>query len=70
MNIYRLNPENRAQNTRDKPGDISFEPDHIPPCISPEENAENRAQNEQLRRSGYSGDICSQCIIVFTMVIT
>jgi hypothetical protein len=26
--------------------------------ISPEENAENCAQNEQLRRSGDTGDIC------------
>jgi hypothetical protein len=43
---------------------MSFEPDHIPPCISPEENTKNRAQNEQLRRSDYTGDICLQYIIV------
>ena len=55
---YRLNPENRAQNTRDSSGDIPFEPNHISPCISPKENAINRAQNEQLRRSGDTGDIC------------
>jgi hypothetical protein len=49
---------------------MPFEPNHISPCISPEENAENRAQNEQLRRSGDSGDICSQRIIVITATIT
>ena len=56
---YRLNPENRAQVTRDNPGDASgnmpFDVNHI----SPEENGENHAQNEQLRRSGDTGDICS-----------
>jgi hypothetical protein len=43
---------------------------HISPCISPEENAKNRAQNEQLRRSGDIGDVCSQHIIVITVTIT
>jgi hypothetical protein len=37
VNIYRLNPENRAQitkdNQRDISGDISFELDHISPCV-------------------------------------
>ena len=60
---YRLKPENRAQVTRDNPddtpGDMSVEVNHISPCISPEENGENRAQNERLRRSGDTGDICS-----------
>ncbi|HJT47450.1 MAG TPA: DNA polymerase domain-containing protein [Nitrososphaeraceae archaeon] len=60
---YRLNPENRAQITRDNQGDISgdisFEPNHIPPCISPEQNSENRAQNDCFRRSDDTGDICS-----------
>jgi hypothetical protein len=37
--------------------------------ISPEENAENHAQNEQSRRSGDSGDIYSQRIIVITIII-
>jgi hypothetical protein len=46
---YRLNHENRAQITRDNPGDMSFDINHILHCISPEENSENRAQNEQLR---------------------
>ena len=67
---YHLNPENRAENTRDNPGDTSFDINHISPCISPEENAENRAQNEELRRSGDTGDICSQCINVITIIIT
>jgi hypothetical protein len=40
------------------------------PCTSPEENAENHAQNEQLRRSGDTGDICSRNIIVITVTIT
>ena len=66
---YRLNPENRAQITKDNPGDISFDINHVSPCISPEENAENRAQNEQLRRSGDTGDICSQHIIVITVTL-
>jgi hypothetical protein len=56
---YRLNFENRAQITNDDPGDMYFDEEHVSPCISPEENAENSAQNEQLRRSGDSGDICS-----------
>jgi DNA polymerase elongation subunit (family B) len=56
---YRLNPENCAQIISDNPGHISFEPNHISPFISPEQNAKNPAQNEQLRRSGDSGDICS-----------
>jgi hypothetical protein len=30
----------------------------------------NHAQNEQLRRSGDTGDICSQRIIVITATIT
>ena len=67
---YRLNAENRAKITIDNPGDISLELNHISPCISPEENAKNRAQNRQLRRSGDSGDICLQHIIVVTMIIT
>jgi hypothetical protein len=41
-------------------GDMPSDVNHISPCISPEENAENRAQNEQLRRSDDTGDICSQ----------
>jgi hypothetical protein len=52
VNIYRLNPENRAQITKDNLGDISFELYHISPCISPEENGKNDTQNEQLRRLG------------------
>jgi DNA polymerase elongation subunit (family B) len=60
---YRLKPDNRAQITKGNLGDISgdrsFELNHISPCISPEDNADNRAQNEQLRRSGDTGDICS-----------
>jgi hypothetical protein len=70
---YRLNPENRAQITKDNPGDtsgdMSFNVNHIPPCISPEENAEIRAQNEQLRRSVDTGDICLQHIIAITVTI-
>ena len=38
--------------------------------ISPEENSENRAQNEELRRSGDTGDICLQRIIVINVTIT
>jgi hypothetical protein len=56
---YRLSSENRAQFTKNNSGDMSFGPNHISPCISPEENAQNRAQNEKLRRSGDTGDICS-----------
>jgi hypothetical protein len=56
---YRLKPENRARIIKDRSGDISFEPNHISPCISPEENSENHAQHEKLRRSGDTGDICS-----------
>ena len=56
---YRLKPENCAQITRDNSGDMSFDVNHISPCISPEENGENCAQNEQLRRSGDTGDICT-----------
>ena len=67
---YRLDLENHAQNTRDNLGDISFKPDRISPCISPEENDVNRTQNGQLRRSGDVGDICSQRIIVITIIIT
>jgi hypothetical protein len=59
---YRLNHENCAQIISDNPGDISFEPNQILPWISSEENAENRAQNKQLRRSGDTGDICLQHI--------
>jgi hypothetical protein len=58
-----LRPENRAQITRDSscdtPGDIYVNANNISPCISPEENAENLAQNKQSRRSGDTGDICS-----------
>jgi hypothetical protein len=39
---------------------MSFGINHISPCISPEENGKNRAQNKQLRRSGDTGGICSQ----------
>ena len=67
---YRLKSENCAQIIKDNSGDISHKPDHISPCISPEENAQNHAQNEELRRSGDSGDICSQRIIAITMIIT
>jgi hypothetical protein len=49
---------------------MSFDLNHISPSISPEENAQNRAQNEELRRSGDTGDICSQRIIVITVTIT
>jgi hypothetical protein len=63
---YRLKPENRAQITKYNPGDMSLKLNHI----SPEENAENSAQNEQFRRSGDTGDICSQRIIVITIIIT
>ena len=63
-------PENCAQITRDNSGDISFDINHISPCISPEENAENRAKNKQLRRSGDIGDICLQHMIVITVTIT
>jgi DNA polymerase I len=56
---YRLNSEDRAQITRDNPGDISIVSNNVSPCILPEENTQNHAQNEQLRRSGDSGDICS-----------
>jgi DNA polymerase elongation subunit (family B) len=60
---YRLNPENCAQITRDSPGDtpcdMSFDLNHTSPCVSPEENTKCRAQNEKLRRSGDTGDICS-----------
>jgi hypothetical protein len=38
--------------------------------ISPEEKAENHAQNEWLRGSGDTGDICLQHIIVITVTIT
>jgi hypothetical protein len=44
---------------------MSFHVNHI----SPEENTENRAQNEQLRRSGDTGDICLQHIIVIRFLI-
>ena len=54
-----LSPENRAQITKDNPSYMSFELNHISPCISSEENSENHAQNELLRRSGDTGDICS-----------
>jgi hypothetical protein len=64
VNIYRLNPGNRAQYTRDSSGNISFEPDHIPPCISPEQDTENRAQNEQSRRSG------DQAIFVYNTLLS
>jgi hypothetical protein len=30
---YSLNPENRAQITKDNPGDISFVINHISPCM-------------------------------------
>lgn len=39
-------------------------------CISHEENGENHAQSEQLRRSGDAGDICSQHIIVINVITT
>ena len=60
---YRLNLDNRAQvtidNQGDTSGDLHLDTNRISPCISPEENSENRAQNGQLRRSGDTGDICS-----------
>jgi hypothetical protein len=49
---------------------MSFDINHISPCISPEENAQNRAQNKQLRRSGDTGDICLYHIIVIIETIT
>ncbi len=68
---YRLKPENRAQVTIDNQGDTSgdmhLDINRISPCISPEENGENCAQNEQLRRSGDTGDICSS---LFTTIQT
>ncbi|HEY7082527.1 MAG TPA: hypothetical protein VH500_22790 [Nitrososphaeraceae archaeon] len=42
---YRLKSENCAQITKDNQGDMSFEPNHISPCVSPEENTKNRPQN-------------------------
>jgi DNA polymerase elongation subunit (family B) len=56
---YRLKAENCAQTIRDNPGDMSFGVNNMSHCISPEENGENPAQNEQLRRSGDTGDICT-----------
>ncbi len=51
--MAELNHENRAQITRDISGDASgdmcFNMNHISPCVSPDENAKNRAQNGQLR---------------------
>jgi hypothetical protein len=41
---------------------MSFDINHVSPCVSPEEDGENLAQNEKLRRSGDSGDIYSQHI--------
>ena len=38
---------------------MSFGVNNMSHCISPEENGENCAQNEQLRRSGDTGDICT-----------
>ena len=59
---YPLKVDDCAQVTEDDShdiqGDISVEVNHISPYISPEENAENCAQNEPLRRSGDTGDIC------------
>ena len=50
---------------------MCFNVNHISsPCISPEQYSENRAQNEQLRRSGDTGDICLQNILVITVTIT
>jgi len=45
------------------PGDISVELNHMLLTISSEENPESRVQYEQLRRSGDTGDICSQHIM-------
>ena len=64
---YRLKPENGAQITKDNPGDIFFELNHISPCISPEGNGENHAQNEHFRRSGDTGDICYNKLLSFTL---
>ena len=66
---YRLKSDNHAQVAKDNQGDMSFHVNHISPCISPEENTENRAQNEQLRRSGDTGDIYLQHIIVILFLI-
>jgi hypothetical protein len=66
---YRLNTGNLSQNTIDNPGDIYIDANHVSPCISPEENTKNRAQNEQLRRSGDAGDIGSQRIISIIIII-
>jgi DNA polymerase I len=59
---YRLKPGDCApvsiDNSYNSSGDISFDVNHVSPCISPEENGENRAQNRHIRRSGDSGDIC------------
>ena len=61
---YRLKAENRVQITKGNAGDISSDVslglNHISPYILAEYNAENSAQNERLRRSGDTGDICSQ----------
>lgn len=59
---YRLRVENHAQVTKDNQGDMSLELNRLQPCISPGQKAENRAQNAQLRRSGDTGDNCSQHI--------
>ena len=64
VNKYRLNPEICAPIAKDNSGDIPLELNHISTSISPEENAENHVQNEELRRSGDAGDICLQRIIV------
>jgi hypothetical protein len=48
---------------------MSFDINQISPCISPEQNAENHAQYEQLRRSGDTGGIFIQHIIIIAITI-